>query len=60
MDNAVFQAGIADLLYETLPKTAETTSILVSGMCKFASAESVQRAENLIKVNLKKKKTAIK
>ncbi|PAV83146.1 hypothetical protein WR25_23958 isoform D [Diploscapter pachys] len=47
-------AGIADLLYETLPKTAETTSILVAGMCKFASAESVQRAENLIKEMLEK------
>ncbi|VDN28040.1 unnamed protein product, partial [Cylicostephanus goldi] len=43
------QGGIADLLYEVLPHTPETTSIMIAGLAKFATDESVSRAKELYK-----------
>ncbi|VDM54570.1 unnamed protein product [Angiostrongylus costaricensis] len=40
-------AGIAELLFETLPRTAETVSILISGLIKFSTPESISRAKEL-------------
>lgn len=44
------QAGIADLLYETLEKNEEVNSTLIAGLCKHASHESVTRARNVLQV----------
>uniref|UniRef100_A0A0K0CVN4 Pentatricopeptide repeat protein n=1 Tax=Angiostrongylus cantonensis TaxID=6313 RepID=A0A0K0CVN4_ANGCA len=41
------QAGVAELLFETLPRTTETVSILISGLIKFATPESISRAKEL-------------
>ncbi|CAJ0594490.1 unnamed protein product [Cylicocyclus nassatus] len=43
------QGGIADLLYEVLPHTPETTSVMIAGLAKFATNESVSRAKELYK-----------
>ncbi|CAB3407455.1 unnamed protein product [Caenorhabditis bovis] len=44
-------ASVADLLFETLPKTDETVSIMIAALCKFANSESVERARQLYKEN---------
>ncbi|MFH4973532.1 hypothetical protein AB6A40_000241 [Gnathostoma spinigerum] len=41
------EADLADLLFETLKKTDEVYSLMIAGLCKFPSSESLSRAENL-------------
>ncbi|KAL6731955.1 hypothetical protein Aduo_002770 [Ancylostoma duodenale] len=47
--NTWTQAGLADLLYEVLPHTPETTSTMIAGLVKFATSESTARAQELFK-----------
>ncbi|KHJ96567.1 hypothetical protein OESDEN_03468 [Oesophagostomum dentatum] len=47
--NTWAQGGIADLLYEVLPHTSETTSAMIAGMIKFATPESIEKAKELFK-----------
>lgn len=41
--------GVADLLFETLPKTDETVSIMISALCKFSNHASLERSRELYK-----------
>lgn len=41
--------GVADLLFETLPKTDETVSILISGLCKFSDLCNLERAREIFR-----------
>lgn len=41
--------AVADLLFETLPKTDETVSIMIAGLCKFSDHSSLERARELYK-----------
>ncbi|RCN26723.1 hypothetical protein ANCCAN_27551 [Ancylostoma caninum] len=50
--NTWTQAGLADLLYEVLPHTPETTSTMIAGLVKFATPESIARAQELFKASL--------
>ncbi|KAK6731822.1 hypothetical protein RB195_007964 [Necator americanus] len=47
--NTWTQGGLADLLYEVLPHTPETTSAMIAGLVKFATPESLTRARELFK-----------
>ncbi|CAI2312498.1 unnamed protein product [Caenorhabditis sp. 36 PRJEB53466] len=47
--NAWKSGGVADLLFETLPKTDETVSIMIAGLCKFSDHASLERARELYK-----------
>uniref|UniRef100_A0A8R1DL83 Small ribosomal subunit protein mS39 n=1 Tax=Caenorhabditis japonica TaxID=281687 RepID=A0A8R1DL83_CAEJA len=41
--------GVADLLFETLPRNDETVSIMIAGLCKFSNHSSLSRARELFK-----------
>uniref|UniRef100_A0A1I7UVC7 Protein PTCD3 homolog, mitochondrial n=1 Tax=Caenorhabditis tropicalis TaxID=1561998 RepID=A0A1I7UVC7_9PELO len=49
-EQSAWKSGaVADLLFETLPRTDETVSIMIAGLCKFSDHASLERARNLYK-----------
>ncbi|EGT54300.1 hypothetical protein CAEBREN_22809 [Caenorhabditis brenneri] len=47
---SVWKSGaVADLLFETLPKTDESVSIMISGLCKYSDHGTLDRARQLYK-----------
>ncbi|VDM37565.1 unnamed protein product [Toxocara canis] len=49
------QAGLADLLFETLEKSEEVCSLMICGLCKYPSDEAIDRAISLYNDMLQKK-----
>jgi len=48
-DQKWVEAGMADLLFESLEKTADTYSTMIAALCKFPTETSVIRAKALLK-----------
>lgn len=47
-----FQGGVADLLFEALPKSAAVQSAMVAALCKFTGDATATRASKIMSVSL--------